>query len=103
MTKTKPCDACGALPRGYGGSTGCPGHCPARNRIKVRGRNRSAVRPCAECIRLLDPVTGASPGCDEHRPQPRVERSRPERPEAERVIDALRAAGTVGPAYDLRW
>jgi hypothetical protein len=91
----KPCDQCGSISRHH-----AP-HCSRR--VKVRGRNRNAVRPCAECIRLLDPVTGAPPGCAEHKPQPRAERTRPERPEAERVIDELRAAGTVGPAYDLRW
>jgi hypothetical protein len=50
-------------------------------------------------------VTGASPGCEQHRPGPRATTStaRPERGREEQVLDELRAAGYRIPrAYDLR-
>jgi hypothetical protein len=94
--RAEACEHCGSLNRHH-----AP-HCPRR--VYVRRRPRYTGRPCPECVALLDAVTGASPGCPQHRAtSARAREQRPERGEAERRIDQLRASGVPLPrAVDLR-
>jgi hypothetical protein len=94
--RKEPCEQCGSISRHH-----AP-HCSRR--VYVRRRPRYTGRPCPACVAALDPVSGASPGCDQHRAtSTRARDQRPERGEAERRIDQLRASGVPLPrAVDLR-